>query len=171
MMKIKCLEIVEGCKFEINPKGDWIDLKLAKDYEFKGPKVTKEKNCNRPTILFDEQMVDFGIAMQLPPGVIADVDGRSSTSKKFFIDILSTGKMDNAYRGAKDMWRGYVRASKATSLKKGERIAQFELRLSQYATLWQRIKWFFRGKLEFVWVTEEEFGNIENRGGFGTSGR
>jgi dUTPase len=52
--------------------------------------------------------------------------------------------------------------------KKGDWIAQFRIQPNQFATPWQKIKWLFTKKIEFVEV--QHLGN-ESRGGFGSTGR
>lgn len=184
-MKIKVKELIKGLYTEavdeddnpssfINPKGDWIDLRAAMDCKFIAPQalVQKATVINGETVryrdvVFDEQMIPLGIAMELPKGFVAKIRQRSSTTKKMRLVSASSGAIDNVYRGDNDEWKFYCYALDHTEIKQGDRVCQFEIVPSQFATPWQRIKWLFSRKIEFVWV--DELGN-EDRGGHGSTG-
>ena len=53
------------------------------------------------------------------------------------------------------------------SIKKGDRICQFRIQLSQKATFWQKLKWLFSSGIELV---EVDSLNNKSRGGFGSTG-
>ena len=72
-----------------------------------------------------------------------------------------------SYHGNNDEWLVSAIALKATEIHVGDKIAQFEIVPSSKATIWQKIKWLFSNKIEFIQV--ESLGNAD-RGGFGTSG-
>lgn len=169
-MKIKVREITEGCKFEIIQNGDCIDLKAAEDYTFSAPQAgiqyQKNKNKHRD-VKFDEKMVKLGIAMQLPKGFVAKIRQRSSTTKKLRLLPATSGFIDTSYSGNDDEWCFYCFAVDNTTIHKGDRICQFEICLSQFATTLQKLKWLFNGKPEFVWVDKLE---APNRGGHGSTG-
>ena len=59
-------------------------------------------------------------------------------------------------------------AHRKTSIKKGDRICQFRIQLSQKATFWQKLKWLFTSKIKFVWVDHLDG---PDRSGFGSTGR
>ena len=61
-----------------------------------------------------------------------------------------------------------LRSAEDKVLEKGDRIAQFRIQPNQFATPWQKIKWLFTKKIEFVEV--QHLGN-ESGGGFGSTGR
>ena len=88
--------------------------------------------------------------------------------KNFFV-ILANGQgvIDNSYCGDNDQWFAQVIAFADTKIEAGDRICQFRIQLSQKATFWQKLKWFFSNgvKIEIV----DELGN-PNRGGHGHSG-
>ena len=90
---------------------------------------------------------------------------RSSTYKKWKIIFAnSVGNIDSSYSGNDDEWKASVLALAHTNIRKGDRIAQFEIVPSSKATLWQKLKWLFTSGIEFVEV--DDLGN-EDRGGFG----
>jgi dUTP pyrophosphatase len=106
--------------------------------------------------------------MQLPRGFEAVVLPRSSTYAKYKITMVnSMGVIDNSYCGKDDIWKMPVIAQRDTFIPEGVRIAQFRIQLSQKATIWQKIKWLFSGKIKLLHVT-----NLDNtsRGGFGSTG-
>ena len=98
------------------------------------------------------KMIELGIAMQLPKGFVAKVRQRSSTTKNLKLVMATSGFIDNCYNGDTDEWKFYCYAIDKTSIHKGDRICQFEVCLSQYATIWQKIKWMFTKKIEFKFV-------------------
>ena len=153
----------------INSKGDCIDLRAANDYVFKAPQAGvqyQKDNVKHRDVKFDEQMIDLGIAIQLPTGYVAKIRHRSSTTKKLRIVPVTSGFIDNCYNGNEDEWKFYCYAIDSTVIHKGDRICQFEICLSQFATRWQKIKWLF-SKPKFVFV--DSLNNI-NRGGHGSTG-
>jgi len=170
-MKIKVKALNSNCKFEINPKGDCIDLKAAQDYTFKSPYSNREHQVNNVKIrdvVFDEQMIELGIAMKLPKGIVARVLPRSSTTKKMGLVAATSGFIDTTYSGNDDTWKFYCFSVRATEIKEGDRICQFELRPSMFANTWQWLKWIFKKNIEFEWV--DDLGTNENRGGHGSTG-
>ena len=169
-MKIKVREITEGCKFEIIQNGDCIDLKAAEDYEFVAPqagRIYQKDNNKQRNVKFDEKMIKLGIAMQLPKGFVAKLRQRSSTTKKLRLLPATSGFIDTTYSGNDDEWCYYCLSVANTTIHKGDRICQFEIQLSQFATVWQKLKWLFNGKPQFVWVDKLEG---PNRGGHGSTG-
>ena len=169
-MKIKVREITEGCKFEIIQNGDCIDLKAAENYVFTAPQAGiryQKNNSKQRDVKFDEKMVKLGIAMQLPKGFVAKIRQRSSTTKKLRLLPATSGFIDTSYSGNDDEWCFYCFSVDNTTIHKGDRICQFEIGLSQFATTWQKLKWLFNGKPEFVWVDKLDG---SNRGGHGSTG-
>ena len=180
-MKIKVKEFVKGLYTEaknengnlvpfINPKGDCIDLRAAEDYNFEAPQagiLHQKDGIKTRDVKFDEKMIKLGIAMQLPKGFVAKIRQRSSTTKNLKLVMATSGFIDNCYNGDTDEWAFYCYSIDKTSIHKGDRICQFEVCLSQYATIWQKIKWIFTKKIEFKFV-----GHLDNksRGGHGSTG-
>lgn len=173
-LKIKVKVLTEGCMPEINPKGDWIDLRAAEDIELKAPQagVLKRKTVNGEEIsyrnvTFDTKLFSLGVAMELPKGFEAQVLSRSSTPKMGIIQPNSEAVIDNIYKGDNDVWRYWATSLRDTIIHKGDRICQFRIQLSQKATVWQKLRWLFSSGIELIKV--DSLGN-SNRGGIGTSG-
>ena len=85
-------------------KGDWIDLRAAEDYTFGAPQALTQKivTVNGETkrvrdVVFDEQLIDLGIAMELPKGMVAKIKQRSSTTKKMRLVVASSGAIYTVY--------------------------------------------------------------------------
>lgn len=171
-MKIKVKEITEGSKLEIIKKGDWIDLCAAEDVELVAPQagVQYELNGKRfRDVSFDSCLIRLGFAMILPKGFEAHVVPRSSTFKNFkIVQSNSFGIIDNTYSGNDDEWKFPAISLEHTVIKKGDRICQFRIQLSQRATIWQKIKWLFTSKIKFEWVDNLD---PNSRGGFGSTGK
>lgn len=173
-MKIKIKEITPGCMPEIIKVGDWIDLCTAEDYTFKCPHAKmlhKHKKGNEAIIersrdvIFDYQLLSLGVVIEMPKGYEATALPRSSTYKKWGILLAnSQGVIDQQYCGPNDVWRFPALATRNITIPKGTPIAQFRIQLSQKATMWQKIKWFFSSGVKLVKVDEM---NNENRGGIG----
>lgn len=162
-LKIKVKVITEGCMPEINEKGDWIDLKSASDVSIEALKVQNDTSVNIPTYY-----IPLGVAMKLPKGFEAIVDSRSSGPKKIGVFIPNgQGVIDNSYSGNNDEWKYVCSPMKAVSIKKGDRICQFRIQLSQKANVWQKIKWLFSSGIKLEQV--DDLGD-NNRGGFGSTG-
>ena len=179
-MKVKVKELYKGLYTEadgtpfISEKGDWIDLRAAGDYNFLAPQALVQKTSvingegiKHRDVVFDEQLINLGIAMELPKGFVAKIRQRSSTTKKMGLVCASSGAIDNVYNGDNDWWGFYCFALSHTNIRKGDRICQFEIVPSQFATPWQKLKWIFTRKIKFVWVDEL---NNEDRGGHGSTG-
>jgi len=153
--KVKVLKHSDIADIVINDKGDCFDLIAVEDC-----KVTPGKAF----------LVSLGVSMQLPKGCIAKIYDRSSTPKKYKMQLAnSVGIIDNSYNSEKDIWRYQVATLKTghgsySTIKAGDRICQFEICLSQRATVWQKIKWLFTSGYKFEYV--ECLNNLE-RGGFG----
>ena len=154
-MKIKIKVLTEGCMPEIIEKGDWIDLKVAKSAKL-------EANTSKVTLL------PLGVAMKLPQGFEAIVASRSSTPSKLGIICANAlGIIDNSFMGNEDEWKYICSPMRETTIRKGDRICQFRIQLSQKATVWQKIKWLFSSGVEIKMV--DNLGN-NNRRGVGSTG-
>lgn len=170
-LKIKVKVLTEGCMPEINEKGDWIDLKAANDVEIRAAQAGvqyQEGNEKYRDVFMTTTYIPLGVAMQLPAGFEAVIASRSSSPKKLGIFIPSgQGIVDNSYNGNNDQWQYVASGMNNTSIKKGDRICQFRIQLSQKATVWQKLKWLFSSGVELV---EVEDLNGEDRGGLGSTG-
>ena len=154
-LKIKVKVLADGCMPVISDKGDWIDLKASMDVlQTTGP-IT---------------YVPLGVAIKLPKGFEAIVASRSSAPRRYNICIPNgIGIIDNCYCGNNDEWMFIMHTLEKNSLPilKGDRICQFRIQLSQKATFWQKLKWFFSSGIELVETTNLD---SKNRGGLGSSG-
>lgn len=125
---------------EVNPKGDWIDLRAAEDVEMKAG---------------DFRLISLGVSMKLPEGYEAHIVPRSSTFKNWsIIQANHMGVVDNSYCGDNDIWKFPAIALENTMISKNDRICQFRIVEKQ-------------PKLKFMQV--DRLGG-EDRGGFGSSG-
>lgn len=180
-LKIK-VKLIDGQKMpKVIDKGDWVDLRINKTVELFGPSIVKQKT---PIGTKDDKIKKFktdyvflndvivylplGVAMKLPDGFEAIVAPRSSMPKKFgVITPNSFGVIDNSYSGDEDEWKLPVLALKPTTINREDRLCQFRIQLSQKATFWQKLKWFFSSGIEFVQVDSLD---SPSRGGFGSTG-
>lgn len=171
-MKIYVKELVEGCFPVINKTGDCFDVKAAKDVRLTPPQAGTQyiKDGKKfRDVSFDHHLVPLGIVVEIPEGFKANLYPRSSSYKHFGFTVAnSVGQIDSSYKGPEDEWKLSIIPHKTATIKKGDRIAQFEIVPSSKATIWQKVKWFFSNKIEFVKVDEV---SSASRGGFGSTGR
>ena len=161
-------------------KGDFIDLSSAETVRLAAPqsstikyKSVEGKKHGYYNVAFDEiTYIPLGVAIKLPDGYYARVVARSSTPKGAGILCAnSMGIIDGGprgYNGNKDEWKFPALAIRDTTIEQGQRICQFEVCLSQKATVWQKIKHLFCSGIEIVEV--DDLGN-NNRSGFGSTGK
>lgn len=167
--KIQVKVFNENCIFSYNPKGDWIDLRAAKDVMVEAPTAnTLHAGRTKREVDFSYYEIPLGIGMKLPKGYEAYVLPRSSAFKKYgFIKANSEAVIDYKYSGPEDEWNLLILGIKNSMIQEGDRICQFRIQLSQKATIWQKIKWLFSKHFEFEFVKDYEG---ENRGGIGSTG-
>lgn len=140
-MKIKVKYHADILPLEMNEKGDWVDLRAAKDMKLRAGNI---------------YYIPLGISVELPEGYEAHVAPRSSTFKNWgIIQTNSVGVIDNSYCGDNDIWMIPVYATRFAKIQKNDRICQFRIVEKQ-------------PHLEFE--TVDHLGN-EDRGGFGSTGR
>ena len=160
---------------EIIGKGDFIDLRASKTITMHAPQAGTLKRhkvngaeFSHRDVEFDFQLIPLGVAMELPKGFIAVPVPRSSTFKKYGItQANSIGVIDQTYCGDNDEWKFPAIAYRDTLIPEGDRVCQFEIRLSQKATVWQKLKWLLSSDIKIV---EVEHLSKNNRGGFGSTG-
>ena len=125
---------------ELNPNGDWVDLRAAEDINMD---------------VGDFKLISLGISMKLPDGYEAHIVPRSSTYRHWgIIQANHMGVIDNSYCGDNDIWKFPAIAVRETTIYKNDRICQFRIVKKQPA-------------LEFVEVDRLD---EPDRGGFGSSG-
>ena len=155
--KVKVLKHSEFADIIVREEGDCFDLVCCEDC-----KVTPGKPF----------LVSLGVSMELPKGLYARLYDRSSTPKNYKVQLgHSVGIIDNSYRSEKDIWKYSAVTLKTghgsfSTIKAGDRICQFEICLSQKATVWQKLKWLFTSGYEFEYVDHLDG---KERGGFGST--
>lgn len=156
-MKIKIKTFDKTPLPKIIKKGDCIDLRIR----------SIEHKTNSNTYVYK-----LGVAMKLPKGMIAKVYPRSSTFKNWGIVLTnSVGVIDNTFNSDNDEWGAIVyKLDKKLPNPEilSDRVFQFEIVPSQFATFWQKLKWLFSSKIEIEQVSQ--LGGKE-RGGFGSTGK
>ena len=145
---------------QINDTGDWIDLKVAEDYELKAG---------------ESALLNLGVAMKLPKEYEAWLAPRSSTFNKYgLMQTNSIGIIDNSYSGDNDIWKMSVYATRDTKISKGDRLCQFRLV--------ERMSSIFSGKAiptsqtafsgaNHLYIIEAKHLDDTDRGGFGSTGK
>ena len=175
-MKLK-IKIKSPYEIKITSKGDWFDLKyVGEDITFDGFENVKTnyvdeqgKKHYKKRVTPKVQLLDLGVAMQLPKGFEAIVAPRSSTPKHYGILCAnSIGIIDNSYCGENDIWKFPAFVFNSKTIKYNDRICQFRIQLSQKATVLQKLKWLFTSGIKFQYVDKLE---NENRGGIGSTGK
>lgn len=155
-IKIKVKVLTEGCMPELNNQGDWIDLRASEDLNIIAPQAGVQKtigNSKLRDVEIPVVYIPLGVAIELPKGYEAIIASRSGSPKKLRIFIPSgKGVVDNVYNGDNDQWHYVASPLGNTQIKKGDRICQFRIQLSQKATVWQKIKWLFSSGIELVKV-------------------
>lgn len=179
-IKVKLLN--KKCKPCMSKKGDWIDLRASESYTITEPCLDTSKlvadtavkepilePTTSPQIYINKALIPLGVAIKLPKGFEAVMVMRSGSYKHYKIIMLnSLGVIDNNYCGDRDEWMVNVAALEDSHITEGDRICQFKIQLSQYATMWQKLKWMFSSGVKIEYV--KKLGN-KNRGGFGKSGK
>lgn len=137
-IKIKYFTDIEP--IEKISKGDWIDLRAAKDVELEAG---------------EHKLIPLGVGMILPEGYEAHIVPRSSTFKKYsVIQANHMGIIDNSYSGEEDEWKFSAYAVEHTFIKKNDRICQFRIMEKQPEISFEEV----------------EHLNEKSRGGFGSTG-
>lgn len=170
-MKIK-VKLFEGGKMpQVNENGDLFDVFSRTSTRLISPQAGVQHQVNNMKVRdveFKHALIPLGFAMEIPKGFKANLYPRSSTYKKWKIIFAnSVGNIDSSYSGNDDEWKASVIALGNTTIEAGDKIAQFEIVPSAKATIWQKLKWLFSNKIEFIQVDSL---NNADRGGFGTTG-
>lgn len=162
-MKIKVKLFPGGQMPQVNEKGDLFDVFSRETVRLCAPKVDENGK-----VKFNSTLVNLGFAMEIPKGFKANLFPRSSTYHKWKIIFGNhVGQIDHTYRGDNDEWKASCIALEDTLICADDKIAQFEIVPSSKATVWQKLKWLFSNKIEFV---EVESLNNADRSGFGSTG-
>lgn len=193
-LKVYVQLLDKGCLPLVSPKGDWIDLRAAQDVSMTNPQVPNQyikDGVKFRDVLFESTLVPLGVRMLLPHGCEADLKPRSGTFKNFkTIQANHVGTIDWTYNGPKDQWmvnliplgkceiHGPRKAEEADYLNEkltindgvvcGDRIAQFRVRLSQFASFKDKMRWLFSSGIELVYV--DNIDTVISRDGFSSTG-
>ena len=152
--KVKVLLHSKYAQIAIKENGDCFDLFTCEEAKVKS---------GTPTL------ISLGISIRLPKGCVAKLYDRSSTPRKIGVQLAhSVGYIDWTYQGRKDIWMYCAKVCKggtrSVTIPAGTRICQFEICLSQRATVWQKLKWLLTSGYKFEYVDDLEGAS---RGGFG----
>lgn len=152
--KVKVLLHSDYAKIAVKENGDCFDLFTCEEVTVKSGTPTR---------------ISLGVSMGLPSGCVAKIYDRSSTPNDVGVQLAhSVGYIDNSYRGKEDVWKYSAKVckggTKAVKIPVGTRICQFEICLSQRATVWQKLMWLCTSGYEFEYVDDLEG---VSRGGFG----
>lgn len=167
-LKIKVKRINKNLPLPtIIKKGDWVDLRSSETVELNAPKASTLKQADRK-VAFDSRLIKLGVAMELPKGFEAVILPRSGTFNNFGVILAdSEGVIDNIYCGDNDEWGFNAIAFRDATISEGDRICQFRIKLSQKATVWQKLKWLLSSGIEIVEVNKL---NNPDRKGIGSTG-
>lgn len=122
-------------------KSNWIDLRAAETVEIKAG---------------ESKLISLGVSMKLPEGYEAHIVPRSSTFKNFgVLQCNHCGIIDNSYSGTNDVWMFNALAVRDTVIKENDRICQFRIMEIQ----------------PVIKFKEVEVLDLEDRGGFGSTGK
>ena len=146
-------------KMEKIDKGDLVDLRASQIFSCKYNQETKK--LDKIQVQFPYQykqgetlFIKLGFAMLLPEGYKANVYPRSSTFKNYGLLLTnSVGQIDNSYH---EEWCAMFYATRDGEINYDDRILQFEITPQTMNNI----------KFDFV----ETLGDIEERGGFGSTG-
>ena len=153
---VKVLLHSKYAEVAVKENGDCYDLFTCEDAYVK---------AGTPTL------ISLGVSMRLPKGCVAKIYDRSSTPLKKGVQLAhSIGFIDWSYQGRNDVWKYSAKVckggTKQVKIPAGTRLCQFEICLSQKATVWQKIKWLFTSGYKFEYVDDLE---DASRGGFGST--
>lgn len=170
-MEVK-VKLFEGGKMpQVNDKGDLFDVFSREAVTMIAPQAGVQHQVNNNKVRdvsFSHTLIGLGFAMEIPEGFKANLYPRSSTYNKWGIIFGNhVGQIDSSYNGNEDEWKVNAVAFRDTTINVGDKIAQFEIVPSAKATFWQKLRWLFSSKIEFVQVDNL---NNTNRGGFGSTG-
>lgn len=156
------------CDFEINPKGEMIDLHTREDLIATAPtyravnQYQKLRNVDMHSVT-----CNLGIAMKMPKGMEAEVKARSGTFVKYGLILTNgVGEIDSSYCGDNDEWKAVFICTKDSIIPKYARLVQFKVAPGMFCNFITRLRYALFG-LEFIQVPTL---TGENRGGFGTTG-
>jgi dUTP pyrophosphatase len=151
--------------------GEFIDIKSAEDVEFEAPTVEVDIATGKQIIKFDFKLVDTKMVLILPKYYEAIMPPRSSLYiKKSLIQANSLGVIESNYSGPKDIIKLPLIALAKTEVKKGERLCQMKIQLSQTAPFYIKLLHLFRKPITVSNMVKVDVSHNSNRGGLGSTG-
>lgn len=125
---------------EQTERGDWVDTFVYEDITMKAG---------------DFKYIPLGFSCQLPRGYEAYLEPRSSTFKRWGLQMANEmGIFDESFCGNDDQWMFPAIATRDVTIPKGTRICQFRIQKHQPKLIFEEV---------------DDLGN-QNRGGWGSSG-
>ena len=141
--------------------GDWVDVRIsainnvnATSAEIEKSRLLLQRGQVTTILAGDTIKIAHGFALELPTGHEAILHPRSSLFKKTGLVLVSSGVIDEGYKGDEDEWFSVWKATQDAPIFYDQRIAQFRIQKKQ-------------PDLKFNFV--ETLGN-EARGGHGSTG-
>ena len=141
--------------------GDWVDVRIsainnvnATSAEIEKSRLLLQRGQVTTILAGDTIKIAHGFALELPTGHEAILHPRSSLFKKTGLVLVSSGVIDEGYKGDEDEWFSVWKATQDAAIFYDQRIAQFRIQKKQ-------------PDLKFNFV--ETLGN-EARGGHGSTG-
>ena len=141
--------------------GDWVDVRVsaitrldADDKQVSKCRTILQKGQVYSVAAGESIKIAHGFALELPKGHEAILHPRSSLFRKTGLVFVSSGVIDEGYKGDTDEWFSVWYATRDADIFYDQRIAQFRIQEKQPAI-----------KFNFV----ESLGNVA-RGGHGSTG-
>lgn len=141
--------------------GDWVDVRVsaitrldADDKQVSKCRTIVQKGQVYSVAAGESIKIAHGFALELPKGHEAILHPRSSLFRKTGLVFVSSGVIDEGYKGDTDEWFSVWYATRDADIFYDQRIAQFRIQEKQPAI-----------KFNFV----ESLGNVA-RGGHGSTG-
>lgn len=198
-LKVYVQLLTPGCQVYANPKGDWIDVRAAKDVHLGCPQagILHEEDGDRVrNVTFSDELVPLGIRVLLPNGCEAYLKPRSGTYKTFGIIMANhIATIDWVFNGPKDEWKMPIIAFRRCDISGPRKATQADwdyfydhpdkITIIDGVVCGERIGQFrvnlsqkasFRDKLRWLFssgieiVYVDNIDTVENRDGFTSSG-
>ena len=161
MLKEIAVKMIDRKLDRLRYTGDWIDVRVsainhlnATSNEIEKSRTILQRGQVTTVLAGDSIKIAHGFALELPRNHEAILHPRSSLFKKTGLVFVSSGVIDEDYKGDTDEWFSVWYATKDTEIFYDQRIAQFRIQEKQ-------------PDLKFKFV--ETLGN-EARGGHGSTG-
>lgn len=135
----KCRVITEGC-FPSRNNGEMFQLYSSEDKKIESGKI---------------YVIKLGISVMIPQGFYAVVNGNRDSFRKYgFVPLNPTTTFMTRKFGNSDEWCIPVYAVKDVFLKKFTPVCGFEIRISQFASIKNKVKWLLSGPIKLEKIEE-----------------